>query len=135
MAGPTRRMSRPVVCAEWIPSFEELMERIENAEAEREEALLECEDLRDQVEFTTAECNSLEALLTTTASRLDRAERTIEMLHRQRSRDQEMIRLLEARLAASQAEASNAEEEFRVALEELEVSSAVWRRAITSFTN
>jgi two-component sensor histidine kinase len=123
MADPTHGMRHPVAPVEEIPDVGELMERLENAEAGREEALLECEDLRDQLEFSTAECNSLEAQLNTTASRLDRAERAMAALHRQRYRDQEIIRLLEARLAASQAEASNAEEEFRVALEELEIST------------
>jgi two-component sensor histidine kinase len=116
-------MRHPVAPVEEIPDVGELMERLENAETGREEALLECEDLRDQLEFSTAECNSLESQLNTTANRLDRAERAMAALHRQRWRDQEMIRLLEARLAASRAEASNAEEEFRVALEELEVST------------
>ena len=123
MADPTHRMSHLVAPVEGTPDVGELMERLENLEAGREEALLECEDLRDQLEFSTAECNGLEAQLTATASRLDRAERATESLHRQRLRDQETIRLLEARLAASQAEASNAEEEFRVALEELEIST------------
>jgi two-component sensor histidine kinase len=61
--------------------------------------------------------------LTATANQLAKAERIVEALRRQRSRDQETILLLESRLAASRAEASTAEEEFRVALEELEVSS------------
>jgi two-component sensor histidine kinase len=116
-------MSHPFASAEHLPSAEELMDRLYSAENEREEALLECEDLRDQLEFSTAECNSLEAQLNGVTERLQKAVRAVEALYRQRSRDQETIRLLEARLAASRAEAANAEEEFRVALEELEVSS------------
>src|SRR3954452_20012158 len=123
MAGRTRRMNRPVAQAESIPSAEELLVRLAIAEAGHEEALLECEDLRDQLEFCMAECNSLEAQLTAATNRMNRAERAVDALHRLRSQDQEMLHLLEIRLAASRAEASNAEEEFRVALEELEVSS------------
>ena len=86
MADPTRGTSHLVPPVEEMPDVGELMERLENAEAGREEALLECEDLRDQLEFSTAECNSLEAQLSNTASRLDRTERAMAALHRQRSR-------------------------------------------------
>src|SRR3954469_3949686 len=123
MTDPTRGMRHKVTPVEEIPDVGELMERLENLEAGREETLLECEDLRDQLEFCTAECNSLEAQLTAVTNRMNRAERAVDALHRLRSQDQEMLHLLEIRLAASRAEASNAEEECRVALEELEVSS------------
>src|SRR4051794_27640605 len=123
MAGRIRRMKHPVAQVESTPSADELLVRLAIAEAGQEEALLECEDLRDQLEFCTAECNSLEAQLTAVTNRMNRAERAVDALHRLRSQDQEMLHLLEIRLPASRAEASNAEEEFRVALEELEVSS------------
>jgi two-component sensor histidine kinase len=123
MAGRTHRMKHSVAQAESTPSADELLVRLAIAEAGQEEALLECEDLRDQLEFCTAECNSLEAQLTAVTNRMNRAERAVDALHRLRSQDQEMLHLLEIRLAASRAEASNAEEEFRVALEELEISS------------
>ena len=123
MAGRNHRISPSGLPVEAMPSTDELIERLERAQACQEEALLECEDLRDQLQFATAEYSSLDSQLTATAHQLAKAERIVEALRRQRSRDQETILLLESRLAASQAEASTAEEEFRVALEELEVSS------------
>lgn len=123
MAGRTRRMNHPLAQVEAISGTDELLVRLASAEAGREDALLECEDLRDQLELCAEECNSLDAQLTAVTNRLNRAERAVEALHRLRSQDQERLHLLEIHLAASRAEASNTEEEFRVALEELEVSS------------
>lgn len=123
MAGRNHRISPSELSVDALSRTDELIERLERAKAGQEEALLECEELRDQLQFTIAECDSLACQLTATANQLSRAERVVEALRRQRPRDQEAILLLESRLAASQAEASNAEEEFRVALEELEVSS------------
>lgn len=123
MVGRNHRISPSELSVEAMPSTDELIERLERAQACQEEALLECEDLRDQLQFATAEYSSLDSQLTATANQLARAERFVEALRRQRSRDQETILLLESRLAASRTEAAAAEEEFRVALEELEVSS------------
>ena len=123
MVGRNHRISPSELPIDAKPSTDELIERLERAQACQEEALLECEDLRDQLQFATAEYSSLDSQLTATANQLARAERFVEALRRQRSRDQETILLLESRLAASRTEAAAAEEEFRVALEELEVSS------------
>jgi len=123
MADPTSRMSHQVAHVEPLSDIDALRERLNNAEVGREEALVECEDLRDQLEFCAAECNSLEAQLTTVTNRLNRAERTVGTLNRLRLQDREMLHFLEAQLAASRAEAQTAEEEFRVTLEELEASS------------
>lgn len=123
MPGPTRSMYSTKESAVEAAGTDDLIARLQFAEASCEEAILECEELRDQLNTMTAECNSLGSQLTATVDQLGRMERLAESMRRQRSRDQETIHVLETRLAASQAEASNAEEEFHVSLEELEVSS------------
>ena len=52
MADPTHRMSHLVAPAEGTPRRSvSLWSGLKTLEAGREEALLECEDLRDQLEF------------------------------------------------------------------------------------
>ncbi|UEM02685.1 ATP-binding protein [Skermanella rosea] len=90
---------------------------------EREQLQMESDDLREQSNLYAQACDRLEARLEAVTEQLRRTERTLAEV-RQRLDDERIFRRsLERQLLASRVEAETAEEEFRVALEELDQSS------------
>ncbi|EWY38512.1 hypothetical protein N825_13285 [Skermanella stibiiresistens SB22] len=103
--------------------IQDLRQRLVVARLEGEQSLIDCEELREQVGLYAGECATLEAQLEAVAARLARAERALVDIRHQRDEERAYRRSLERQLLASRMEAETAEEEFRVALEELDHSS------------
>ncbi|UEM20035.1 ATP-binding protein [Skermanella mucosa] len=103
--------------------FDDLRRELVIAGLEREQAQIEAEDLREQATLYVQACATLEARLEAMSDHLCRTERALAEMRRLRDEDRTFRRSLERQLLASRVEAETAEEEFRVALEELDQSS------------
>lgn len=90
---------------------------------EREQALIEADELREQMTQYLQACATLEARVEALSGQLDRTERTLAETRRRLEGERIFRHSLERQLLASRVEAETAEEEFRVALEELDQSS------------
>jgi two-component sensor histidine kinase len=107
----------------WPSLVDDLRDRLAVAEAEREQLLVECEEVRQQIGHYAGECLCLEAELHATAKRLRDTEFALRALQRRHEEDRAAINLLERRLLTAETEAATTEEEFHATLEELQLAT------------